>query len=306
MATIDITRTNVRTLHSRIDGRGRDPRRPGLGRGARRVQRPRRPAPGGDRRPGRRARRGRGDRFAREHGLRVAPQGPAHNAGPLASLEDTVLLRTTPCRARRSTGSARVARVRAGARWSDVVPRASELGLSALHGSSATVGIVGYSLGGGMGWQARKHGLQTNHVTAIELVTADGELVRADHDTSPTCSGRCAAAAATSASSPRWSSRSSRSRRSTRARCSGRPSRRVRSSTPGTSCCRGCPTRSPRSAGSSTCRRSRKCPSSCAGARSSSSRRRSSATRPTGARCSRRCGTWPPRSTRSRWSRPPR
>jgi hypothetical protein len=44
------------------------------------------------------------------------------------------------------------------------------------------VGVAGYSLGGGMGWLGRKHGLQTNALTAVELVTADGELRRIDHD----------------------------------------------------------------------------------------------------------------------------
>ncbi|HUE25749.1 MAG TPA: FAD-binding protein, partial [Solirubrobacteraceae bacterium] len=56
----------------------------------------------------------------------------------------------------------------------------SRLGLAALHGSSPDVGIAGYSLGGGMGWLARRHGLQANSVTAVELVTADGRVIRAD------------------------------------------------------------------------------------------------------------------------------
>ena len=73
-------------------------------------------------------------------------------------------------------------------------------GLAALHGSSPDVGIAGYSLGGGIGWLARKHGLQTNAVTAIELVTADGGSSAPTPSTSPSCSGRSAAAAATSAS----------------------------------------------------------------------------------------------------------
>jgi FAD/FMN-containing dehydrogenase len=60
------------------------------------------------------------------------------------------------------------------------VPALSDLGLAALHGSSPDVGIAGYSLGGGIGWLARKHGMQTNAVTAIELVTADGSFVRTD------------------------------------------------------------------------------------------------------------------------------
>jgi FAD/FMN-containing dehydrogenase len=72
-------------------------------------------------------------------------------------------------------------RVGAATKWEAVVPRLSELGLAALHGSSPDVGIVGYSLGAGLGWLARGHGLQCNSVTAIELVTADGDLIRSDH-----------------------------------------------------------------------------------------------------------------------------
>ena len=123
--------------------------------------------------------------IARASGLRVAPQGTGHNAGPLGSLKDAILLKTSEMRGVDIDVAARRARVQAGARWEDVVPRASELGLAALHGSSPDVGIVGYSLGGGMGWMARKHGLQTNSVTAIELVNADGEQLRIDHDNEP-------------------------------------------------------------------------------------------------------------------------
>ena len=60
--------------------------------------------------------------------------------------------------------------------WLDVVEAAAEHGLAALHGSSPDVGVVGYSLGGGIGWYARQLGLATNSVTAVELVTADGTL----------------------------------------------------------------------------------------------------------------------------------
>ena len=56
------------------------------------------------------------------------------------------------------------------------------LGLAALHGSTPDVSVAGYSLGGGVGWYARKLGLSTNSVTAIELVTADGGLRRVDAD----------------------------------------------------------------------------------------------------------------------------
>ncbi len=124
-------------------------------------------------------------RAARELGLRIAPQGSAHNAGPLGSLDDTLLLRFGRMTAVELDPDAPSARVEAGARWWDVVPAASELGLSALHGSSPEVNVVGYSLGGGVGWQMRKHGLQCNRLTAIELVTADGAERRVDAGNEP-------------------------------------------------------------------------------------------------------------------------
>ena len=114
-------------------------------------------------------------RFAARHGLRVAPQRTGHNAGPLGDLEDVLLLKTDALDGVEIDAGARRVRVGAATRWEQVTPRLSELGLAALHGSSPDVGIVGYSLGGGIGWLARKHGMQTNAVTAIELVTADGQ-----------------------------------------------------------------------------------------------------------------------------------
>jgi hypothetical protein len=120
-------------------------------------------------------------RHAREQGLRVAPQATGHNAGPLGDdLSDTILLSVSEMTDVSIDAAARRVRVGAGAKWELVAPRLSELGLAGLHGSSPDVGIAGYSLGGGMGWLARKYGLQTNSVTAIELVTADGRLVRTD------------------------------------------------------------------------------------------------------------------------------
>ncbi len=122
-------------------------------------------------------------RFAREAGLRVAPQRTGHNAEPLGAMERTVLLKTNRLDQVHVDVAKRRARVGAGARWEDIVPLASEHGLAALHGSTPDVSIAGYTLGGGMGWYARKHGLAANSVTAIEVVTADGaiEIVDADH-----------------------------------------------------------------------------------------------------------------------------
>jgi hypothetical protein len=124
-------------------------------------------------------------RFAARHDLRVAPQLTGHNAGPLGDLDGVLLLKTDAFDGVEIDERARRVRVGAATRWEQVTPRLSELGLAALHGSSPDVGIVGYSLGGGIGWLARKHGMQTNAVTAIELVTADGRLVRTDHEHEP-------------------------------------------------------------------------------------------------------------------------
>jgi FAD/FMN-containing dehydrogenase len=122
---------------------------------------------------------------ARRVGLRVAGQSTGHNAGPLGDLSGTVLVKTSGMGGVSIDAANRIARVGAGALWEDVVDAAAPHGLLALHGSSPTVGVTGYSLGGGMGWLARSHGLQTNCLTAIELVTADGELVRTDADHDP-------------------------------------------------------------------------------------------------------------------------
>ncbi len=121
--------------------------------------------------------------FARSNGMQVAAQRTGHNAEPLGTLDDVVLVKTDNLRGVEIDAERRVARVGAGSKWGDVVPPASDLGLAALHGSTPDVSVAGYSLGGGVGWYARKLGLSANSIAAIELVTADGRLRRVDADT---------------------------------------------------------------------------------------------------------------------------
>ena len=118
--------------------------------------------------------------YAAERDLRIVVQGTGHGAAVHASLDGTLLLNMREMRGVEIDVENRRARVEAGALWEDVVVPATEHGLTALHGSSPNVGVVGYSLGGGIGWLARKHGLSAESVLAVELVTADGALVRAD------------------------------------------------------------------------------------------------------------------------------
>jgi FAD/FMN-containing dehydrogenase len=123
--------------------------------------------------------------YAQRHGLRVAPQATGHNQAPLGDMQELLLVNVSRLQEVHVDPGARSVRVGAGVKWDRVAPRLSAHGLAGLHGSSPDVGIAGYSLGGGMGWLARKYGLQTNAVTAFELVTAEGELIRVDAEHEP-------------------------------------------------------------------------------------------------------------------------
>jgi hypothetical protein len=124
--------------------------------------------------------------FARENGLRVAVQAEGHGAGALAAVgEDTLLLKTVRMTGAQIDAENRRARVSAAAKWRDVTALASPRGLAPLSGASAEVGVVGYTLGGGQGWLSRKHGLACNSVLEAEVVTADGEVVRANRENEP-------------------------------------------------------------------------------------------------------------------------
>jgi FAD/FMN-containing dehydrogenase len=119
-------------------------------------------------------------RYARERDLAVAVQGTGHQARAIPSMEGSILIKTHALRGVKIDAEARTAIVRAGDLWEDVTGPASEHGLAPLAGSSPDVGIVGYTLGGGISWLGRKHGLSANSVNAIAVVLADGRLVRAD------------------------------------------------------------------------------------------------------------------------------
>jgi len=123
--------------------------------------------------------------LARAFELRVAAQGTGHNAAPLGSLADTVLVKTERMRGIEVDPKTRIARIDAGVRTLELVEASAQHGLAPLAGSSPDVGIVGYTLGGGLSWFGRKYGLAASNVHAIELVTADGQLVRVDREHEP-------------------------------------------------------------------------------------------------------------------------
>lgn len=135
--------------------------------------------------------------FAGSEGMRIAPQSTGHGAVPLEPLQDVVLLKTSRMR---RVDIYRTARAEAGAQWQDVTVPAGEHGLAALAGTSPNVGVTGYTLGGGLGWLARRYGLAANSVTAVEIVTPAAASRAPTPTTSRTCSGPSEAAAAASGS----------------------------------------------------------------------------------------------------------
>jgi hypothetical protein len=122
---------------------------------------------------------------ARDQGLRVAPQGTGHGAGPRSSLEQSVLVDMSRVNAVQVDPGRRRARLQAGAQWQHVTGPAAEHGLAGLSGSAPDVCVTGYALGGGAGWMVRRYGFAANSIRAAEVVTADGGRIRADAETEP-------------------------------------------------------------------------------------------------------------------------
>jgi hypothetical protein len=119
-------------------------------------------------------------RFAAATGLGLGVQATGH--GVARTADGGVLLRTERLDGVLVDPVNRTALVKAGATWAPVLAAAQLHGLAPLLGSSPGVGAVGYTLGGGLGWLARKHGAAADSVRAFEVVTAAGKLVRASAD----------------------------------------------------------------------------------------------------------------------------
>ncbi len=112
--------------------------------------------------------------FARQHSLGVAVQGTGH--GNVRPADDALLILTRAMNGVTIDPIAQTAHVEAGVKWGAVLDAAQQHGLAPLLGSSPTVGVVGYTLGGGLGWLGRKYGLSADNVIQYELVMADGSL----------------------------------------------------------------------------------------------------------------------------------
>jgi hypothetical protein len=116
-------------------------------------------------------------RFAQAQDLEVAVKATGH--GVIREANNSLLIVTSQMTEIRVDPEMQTAWVSAGTKWGRVLEEAQSVGLAPLLGSAPHVGVVGYTLGGGMGWLARKYGVAADSVHQFELVTADGTLLRA-------------------------------------------------------------------------------------------------------------------------------
>jgi FAD/FMN-containing dehydrogenase len=122
-------------------------------------------------------------RTAREYGVPIAVQATGH--GTRVPADGGILVKTTPMTAVLIDSERRVAKVAPGARWGAVLDAARQFGLAPLSGSHRDVGVTGYTLGGGVGWLARRYGFAADSVIRAEVVTADGRFVTASAEQHP-------------------------------------------------------------------------------------------------------------------------
>jgi FAD/FMN-containing dehydrogenase len=115
-------------------------------------------------------------RLARDEGLGVGVMATGH--GVVSPCDGGVLINTSRMKSVRVDPEAQTARVEPGALWTDVIPEAQVFGLSGLMGSSTAVGVVGYTMGGGLGWLGRKYGFNADSMREADVVSADGELLK--------------------------------------------------------------------------------------------------------------------------------
>jgi FAD/FMN-containing dehydrogenase len=124
-------------------------------------------------------------RFAREHDLEISIRAGGHNVAGTAVCDDGIVIDLSAMRAVRVDPANRRAWVQGGALWGDVDRETQTHGLATTGGIVSHTGVAGLTLGGGIGWLMRKHGLTVDNLLAVDVVTADGELLRASEDEHP-------------------------------------------------------------------------------------------------------------------------
>lgn len=124
-------------------------------------------------------------RHARERGLPVAVRAGGHNFAGAGSVQDGMVIDLRGLDGITVDPATRTARIGAGLTWGAVDPVLQRHGLVTTGGSVSTVGVAGFTLGTGLGWLGRAHGLAGDNLISAEVVTAAGEVITADADHHP-------------------------------------------------------------------------------------------------------------------------
>ncbi|MEU1003793.1 FAD-binding oxidoreductase [Streptomyces tibetensis] len=124
-------------------------------------------------------------RFARDHDLEIAVRGGGHNVAGTAVCDDGIVIDLSAMRAVSVDPADRTAWVQGGALWGDVDHETQAHGLATTGGIVSHTGVAGLTLGGGIGFLMRKHGLAVDNLLTAEVVAADGSVLRASADEHP-------------------------------------------------------------------------------------------------------------------------
>ncbi|ASN52561.1 FAD-binding oxidoreductase [Sinomonas sp. R1AF57] len=124
-------------------------------------------------------------RFARDAGLDLAIRGGGHSAPGFGTVDDGLVLDFSAHRGVWVDPREKRARAEAGATWGDYNHATHAFGLASTGGILSTTGVAGLTLGGGIGYLARKHGLACDNLLSADVVLADGRLVRASAESEP-------------------------------------------------------------------------------------------------------------------------
>lgn len=124
-------------------------------------------------------------RFAREHALDIAVRGGGHNAAGLGVADDALVVDFSAMRSTTVDPAAHTVRVDAGCTWGDVDHATVAFGMATPSGFLSSTGVAGLTLGGGIGYLARRFGLTVDNLLSADVVLADGTLVTASETSHP-------------------------------------------------------------------------------------------------------------------------
>ena len=122
---------------------------------------------------------------ARQSGLAVSVRGGGHSFPGHSVADDALMIDLSPLKGVRVDPERRLARVQAGVLLGELDRETQAFGLAVPSGIVTHTGVAGLTLGGGIGWIMRKHGLSVDQLVSVDLVTADGEFVTASEDENP-------------------------------------------------------------------------------------------------------------------------